>query len=235
MNTNGTPIDPTRLLDVAESLWIVLANVSGGDWTKQSPEWQEAAARFRDDYHRAIGALTDSPVRALVAAQPLALVEWVDRDELVANDYNPNHVAPPEYELLRTSIMEDGWTQPIVCRPKRDDGKREIVDGFHRWSVSADPDVTAPTGGKVPVVTLRASATRADQMLATVRHNRARGAHGVLKMADIVLALLDAGMDRAEIERRLGMEAEEIDRLSDQRGMPTRGGVGDFGKGWTPE
>jgi hypothetical protein len=40
--------------DAAEMLWVVLANVSGGDWTKQTPEWQEAAARWRDYYFAAV-------------------------------------------------------------------------------------------------------------------------------------------------------------------------------------
>ena len=48
--------------------------------------------------------------------QPVGKVKWVDRNELNANDYNPNFVAPPELELLKTSIMEDGWTQPIVIQ-----------------------------------------------------------------------------------------------------------------------
>jgi hypothetical protein len=39
-----------KLLDAAEMLWIVMANVSGGDWSQQSSEWQEAAARWRDNY-----------------------------------------------------------------------------------------------------------------------------------------------------------------------------------------
>jgi hypothetical protein len=42
------------LADAAEMLWVVLANVNGGDWTKQSAEWQEAAARWRDTYFAAI-------------------------------------------------------------------------------------------------------------------------------------------------------------------------------------
>lgn len=42
----------SRLRDAAEMLWVVLANVSGGDWEKQTPEWQEAAARWRDNYYR---------------------------------------------------------------------------------------------------------------------------------------------------------------------------------------
>jgi len=39
-----------RLKDAAEMLWVVLVNVNGGDWTKQTQEWQEAAARWRDNY-----------------------------------------------------------------------------------------------------------------------------------------------------------------------------------------
>jgi hypothetical protein len=45
------------LKDAAEMLWVVLANVSGGDWTKQSQEWQEAAARWRDNYFGALASL----------------------------------------------------------------------------------------------------------------------------------------------------------------------------------
>ena len=43
-----------RLEGAAEMLWAVLANVSGGDWTKQTEEWQEAAARWRDNYFEAL-------------------------------------------------------------------------------------------------------------------------------------------------------------------------------------
>jgi hypothetical protein len=52
-----------RMEDAAEMLWITLANVSGGDWTQQSAEWQEAAARWRDKYFDALQAV---PVSSLV-------------------------------------------------------------------------------------------------------------------------------------------------------------------------
>ena len=42
------------MADAAEMLWVVLANVSGGDWTKQTPDWQEYAARWRDNYFEAL-------------------------------------------------------------------------------------------------------------------------------------------------------------------------------------
>lgn len=48
---------------------------------------------------------------------PVYDVIGVPLDKVVANDYNPNKVAPPEMELLERSIWEDGYTQPVVaCR-----------------------------------------------------------------------------------------------------------------------
>lgn len=37
-----------ELRDSIETAWGIIANVSGGDWEKQSAEWQQAAARWRD-------------------------------------------------------------------------------------------------------------------------------------------------------------------------------------------
>ena len=34
--------------------------------------------------------------------EPVECVEWVKSDLVIANDYNPNSVAPPEMELLHT-------------------------------------------------------------------------------------------------------------------------------------
>lgn len=162
--------------------------------------------------------------------QPLDAVVWVAPSSLHSNSYNPNKVFAPELELLKLSIMEDGWTQPIVARH---DG--EIVDGFHRWTLATnDKDVAALTDGKVPVVYLAADKSKADQMLSTVRHNRARGQHGILKMGEIVRGLRDAGLSEEDVERRLGMEPEERERLEDTRGSPTAAGKDDFGQGWVP-
>jgi ParB-like chromosome segregation protein Spo0J len=163
--------------------------------------------------------------------QPISAVEWVKPDTLRANNYNPNHVAPPELELLKVSLLEDGWTQPLVARQ---DG--ELVDGFHRWVLaSADKDVKALTKGLVPVVRLRPG-DAAHQMMSTIRHNRARGNHGVLKMADIVRTLAhEMKIPAEEIMRRLGMEDEEVDRLQDTGGMIERGSAAAFANGWVPE
>lgn len=49
------------------------------------------------------------------ASEPVDCVQWIAADRVQANDYNPNSVAPPEMKLLEHSILEDGYTQPIVA------------------------------------------------------------------------------------------------------------------------
>jgi ParB-like chromosome segregation protein Spo0J len=153
----------------------------------------------------------------------------VHRDELKPNTYNPNKVAPPELELLIVSIMEDGWTQPVVALPDN-----TLVDGFHRWHVSADPRLIALYGGMVPVA--YAPLDPLHRQMSTIRHNRARGTHGVIPMADIVRGMVDEGVTKQQMMTRLGMEAEEVDRLVDRAGMPdkVRRIQETYSKAWVP-
>ena len=46
--------------------------------------------------------------------EPVDCVLWKKVDEILPKSYNPNKVAPPEYKLLKHSIVHDGYTQPIV-------------------------------------------------------------------------------------------------------------------------
>lgn len=162
--------------------------------------------------------------------QPLSKVQWVHRDKLRANDYNPNAVAPPELKLLKISIMEDGWTQPIVVNPDW-----EIVDGFHRWTVSGHEDMVNVFGGYVPVVMTRPK-DRASQKMATIRHNRARGTHSVVKMGEIVASMINDEIPLQEICERLKMEDEEVFRLANSQGIPKDRIIvdEDYSAGWTP-
>jgi len=68
--------------------------------------------------------------------EPVDCVLWVAGEEVIANDYNPNSVAPPEMKLLEVSIAEDGYTQPIVTWSK--EKTYEVVDGFHRNRVGKE-------------------------------------------------------------------------------------------------
>lgn len=153
------------------------------------------------------------------AAEPVDLVLWVPADSVEANDYNPNSVAPPEMELLRVSIMADGYTQPIVTMPA--DGRRTVIDGFHRNRVGKEcADVRERVQGYLPVVNIRASqADRTDRMAATIRHNRARGKHKVEAMSDIVIELKRRNWSDEKIGRELGMDPDEVLRLCQITGL----------------
>ena len=78
---------------------------------------------------------------------PLSSLQWVEREQLRANDYNPNKVSEDNLKLLMQSILTNGWTLPIVVRPDF-----TIIDGFHRWTVAAREPLHTKLGGKVPVV-----------------------------------------------------------------------------------
>jgi len=176
---------------------------------------------------------------AKLAKQPLTGFVWVDRSAVQPNDYNPNSQPPPEFRLLKISILQDGWTQPIVAFRDRGAAASEpatIVDGEHRWTVAADPEVAALTDGKIPVVFIVGDLEH--RMMSTIRHNRARGEHGVLPMAEIVKKLLQSGTPKTDVMFLLQMEEEEVDRLAERGGMPAVGSReqgNEFSKGWMPK
>lgn len=163
-----------------------------------------------------------------ITKEPVSSVVWKHRDELKPNDYNPNKVASPELELLITSILEDGWTQPIVILPDQ-----TIVDGFHRFTVSADPRLMEKYQGQVPTVTVDIDPVH--RKMSTIRHNRARGEHGVLPMSRIVESMKAEGVSVQDMMQRLGMEREEIDRLLSRVGSPIQNGSESYGQAWTPK
>ena len=140
---------------------------------------------------------------------PLGSLQWVDRNKLKANDYNPNKVSEDNLQLLIQSILTNGWTLPIVCRPDY-----TIIDGFHRWTVSGREPLLTMLGGKVPVVIVDHHGNKDEDIYGTITHNRARGTHLLEPMKNIVKQLLDEGKQIPEISKQLGMKPEEIFRLS---------------------
>ncbi len=164
--------------------------------------------------------------------EPVDCVIWVKGEEIVSNDYNPNTVAPPEMELLKVSILEDGYTQPIVTY--KDSDRREVVDGFHRNRVGKEcKEVQERIKGYLPVVTINESqADKGDRIASTIRHNRARGKHRVEAMSEIVVELKRRNWSDEKIAKNLGMDADEVLRLCQITGMAELFKDADFSKSW---
>lgn len=178
-------------------------------------------------------ALRDhSPMRR----EPVDCVLWVKADQLHANDYNPNSVAPPEMRLLQLSIMQDGYTQPIVAWPDAE-GSYEVVDGFHRNRVAREVGaVKKRVMGRMPIAVINTDRTsKEDRIAATIRHNRARGKHNVDAMADIVLDLARRNWDDEKIAKELGMEPDEVLRLKQITGLAELFADREFSEAWEAE
>lgn len=168
--------------------------------------------------------------------EPVDCVLWVKADQLHANDYNPNSVAPPEMRLLQLSIMSDGYTQPIVAWPDESDSY-EVIDGFHRNRVGREVGaVKKRVMGRLPIAVINAERTsKEDRIAATIRHNRARGKHSVDAMADIVVDLARRNWDDAKIAKELGMEPDEVLRLKQVTGLAELFAGREFSEAWEAE
>lgn len=93
------------MADAAEMLWVVLANVSGGDWTKQTQEWQEAAARWRDNYFAAVKAGALPPVQTERTTWEQPTMQSVEEWEQIST-------------CPRCGLVSDG---PAACRVHMDE------------------------------------------------------------------------------------------------------------------
>lgn len=164
--------------------------------------------------------------------EPVDCVLWVKNDTVYANSYNPNKVANPEMKLLEHSILQDGYTQPIVTFLEQDG--REVVDGFHRNKIGKECSaITTRIHGYLPVVTINQGRTdKEDRMASTIRHNRARGKHQIDAMSDIVVELKKRNWSDEKIAKELGMDADEVLRLAQISGLAEMFKDQEFSTAW---
>lgn len=161
---------------------------------------------------------------------PSLAPQLVPQDMVVANDYNPNKVAPPEMRLLRLSILRDGITMPVVVADS-EGGPCTVVDGFHRNLVArTTPEVRDSLHGYLPVV--RLDKPLEERIAATVRHNMARGVHQTELSARLVLMLRDHQWGDARIAKELGMQADEVLRLKQVTGLADAFRDREFSRAW---
>lgn len=165
---------------------------------------------------------------------PVDCVQWVKMNHIKMNDYNPNTMSPAEVKLLRTSLIQNGYTQPIVVY---DDarGNYIVVDGAHRFAAGyKTPELVETLKGYTPVVKVnKENNSRQERMAATVRHNRARGQHRIEGMMDIVIELNRRGWNDEKISKELGMEPDEVLRMRQLSGLTELFADADFSQAWT--
>lgn len=209
---------PSDTIDSVLSRLSFLENLNGD-------ELVDAINKLREKIH------SYSPFKT----EPVDFVRWVKNTQVHANDYNPNSVAPPEMELLRHSISSDGYTQPIVTMPH--DDKFEVIDGFHRHRVGKECiEIQSRVHGYLPLVAVSVDRfDKNDRMASTIRHNRARGKHKVEAMSDIVVELKRRFWSDEKIAKELGMEPDEVLRLTQITGLSSLFENEEFSEAWEAE
>lgn len=150
-------------------------------------------------------------------------VELVDITSIKPNKYNPNRQSDHDFELLERSILEDGFTQPILVN--RD--SREIVDGEHRWRKAKELGF-----GEVPVAWT--DMTPEQMRVATLRHNRARGSEDLGMTAELLRDLEKLGA-LGQAQESLMLSDVEIQRMIQDVPAPEALAGEEFSAGWEPE
>ncbi|EAT4157193.1 ParB-like nuclease domain-containing protein [Salmonella enterica] len=167
--------------------------------------------------------------------EPVDCVLWIKARKLKANEYNPNVMAPTEQRLLYTSLLTEGYTQPVVAIK----GMKNftVVDGYHRMQQGKHkPALRERLRGYLPVVVLHhESDGEAERRAATVRHNRARGQHAVAAMSELVRDLSRLGWSDERTAKELGMDKDEVLRLKQISGLAEMFGHEEFSEAWTVE
>lgn len=165
---------------------------------------------------------------------PVYNVIAVPIEKVTANDYNPNSVAPPEMELLETSIWEDGYTQPVVTVYDSERDVYVVVDGFHRFLTLKNSDrIRERENGLLPCVVLDKDIS--DRMASTIRHNRARGSHNIELMSTIVSELVEMGKGDRWICKHIGMSPDELLRMKQITGLASLFANKEFSEAWDAE
>ncbi len=162
---------------------------------------------------------------------PVYAVRAIPIEKVIANDYNPNRVPPPEMRLLELSIWEDGYTQPVVTYYDAEKDIYIVVDGFHRYTImKTSKRIYEREKGLLPIVTIEKE--MGERIASTIRHNRARGTHDVDLMSNIVAELHNIGKSDSWIAKKLGMDADEVLRLKQVGGLAELFKNNDFSKSW---
>lgn len=167
--------------------------------------------------------------------EPTDCVLWIKSEDVYANDYNPNNVAPPEMELLSLSIGNDGYTQPIVTMKTKKG--REVIDGFHRSRVGKEvEEIKNRVLGYLPIVNIKETQkNKGDRIASTIRHNRARGKHKIDAMSEIVVELKRRNWSDKKVAKQLGMDQDEVLRLTQITGLAEMFEDKEFSQAWEAE
>jgi ParB-like chromosome segregation protein Spo0J len=157
-------------------------------------------------------------------------IEYTAFDSIKPADWRVNYVLKPDMELLRLSMNECGWLQPIIVRAE----DMTIIDGTHRWVIAAEKTFQRKHGDTIPVLFF--DVDEIDAMVMHVRLNRARGDIFAKPFSKLLKQIvLSDKYSSEDLEEMLVMSPDEVDLmlaggLLKQRKIPNH----QYSRAWVP-
>lgn len=130
------------------------------------------------------------------------------------NLYNPNEVSPDKMDLLRESILDNGFCFPVVTVWDPEQEALIVIDGAHRRMIFGDAWLDCDY---VPCVVLPHDMSK--RLAATWQFNKARGVHQVDLDADLIRRMIGQGLGDAEVAQRLGVDLDTVHRYKQVTGI----------------
>ncbi len=136
-------------------------------------------------------------------------ISFVDNRKLKVSKWGVGSILRPDKMLLKESMIEYGWVQPIVVK-KSDEA---IIDGYQRYLISIEEDKFVKKYGRlVPVI--YKDVDEVEAIILHIRLNRARGAVNSYALSRAVKRLISSGKyDDNDLSNLFLMHDDEIDLL----------------------
>lgn len=155
----------------------------------------------------------------------------VPLNSLKAPSWGATYLLRPDKMLLRSSLVESGWLQPLVVRL----ADSTIIDGTKRWDIALSDDKFLNRHGKnVPVV--YHDVDEIDAMVLHVRLNRARGNPHPVGLSKILKKIVYSGKyDESDLSSIFMMGSDEVDLLLSSGLLKTKNWEKyDYSRAWVP-
>ena len=111
----------------------------------------------------------------------------VSNKVLKISPWGATSILRPEKMLLRVSLLEHGWLQPLVVRSS----DNTIIDGYQRYLISVDEDkFVKKHGSSIPV--LYQDVDEIDAMVLHVRLNRAKGSVNSYALSRLIKRIISS-------------------------------------------
>lgn len=155
----------------------------------------------------------------------------VPLSSLKAPSWGATYLLRPDKILLRSSLIDSGWLQPLIVR--REDST--IIDGTKRWDLAlSDDKFLQKHGNSVPVVYHEVD--EIDAMVLHVRINRARGNSHPVGLSAILKKIVYSGKyTETDLSSIFAMGEDEIDLLLSSGLLKTKNWEKyEYSRAWVP-